>query len=126
MEVLVAVVLVLHLIWILWAIFGALATRGRPWLMAFHVLSLIWGMIVEAGPWPCPLTLAEQALETRAGMQTWTGGFLVHWLEIVIYPDLPAWLVTSVGIAVCIFNLGIYARRLWRSQGRGSRWKDFS
>ncbi len=121
-----AAVLVLHLVWILWAIFGALATRGRPWLTAFHVLSLIWGIIVEAGPWPCPLTLAEQALEARAGFRPWSGGFLVHWLEAIVYPDLPAWLVTSVGVAVCLFNLGIYARRLRRSQGRGSRWKDFS
>jgi hypothetical protein len=118
MEALAAAVLVLHLAWIIWAILGALWTRGRPWLTAFHVLSLIWGIIVEVGPWPCPLTLAEQWLEARAGMytpiQTWTGGFLVHYLSATIYPDLPAWLVTGFGVTVCVFNLGIYARRFWK------------
>jgi hypothetical protein len=66
MEALAAAVLVLHLAWIIWAILGALWTRGRPWLTAFHVLSLIWGIIVEVGPWPCPLTLAEQWFEAQS------------------------------------------------------------
>lgn len=116
MEALALAVLCLHLAWILWAIAGALWTRGRPWWTAFHVLSLIWGIIVEVGPWPCPLTLAEQWLEMRTGGHTWTGGFLVHYLEAVIYPDLPGWLITAFGVAVCVFNLGIYAERLWKAR----------
>src|SRR5215475_14192387 len=102
MEVLAVAVLCIHLAWILWAIAGALWTRGHGLLTAFHVLSL-----------------AEQWFEARAGMQPtpeWTGGFLVHYLEAVIYPDLPAWLITGFGVAVCVFNLGIYARRLWEAR----------
>jgi len=71
MQALAVVVLVLHLAWIFWAIVGAPWTRGRPGLTAFHVISLIWGIIVEVGPWPCPLTLAEQWLEASAGMHSW-------------------------------------------------------
>jgi hypothetical protein len=115
MEALAAAVLVVHLAWILWAIAGALWTRGRPWLTAFHVVSLIWGIIVEVGPWPCPMTLLEQWLEARVGVHAWTGGFLVHYLDATIYPNLPEWLLTGLGVAVCVFNLGIYARRLWRA-----------
>ena len=120
MAALAAGILVLHLAWILWAIAGALWTRGRPWLTAFHVVSLVWGIIVEVGPWPCPLTLAEQRFEAREGMyspiQTWTGGFLLHYLDAAIYPNLPGWLVASFGVAVCVFNLGIYVRRFWKSR----------
>jgi len=118
MEALAAAVLAIHLAWILWAITGTLWTRGRPWLTAFHVLSLIWGIIVEAGPWPCPLTLAEQYLEARTGAHTWTGGFLVHYLDKTVYPDLPAPLITAFGVSVCAFNLGIYAWRLWKRWSR--------
>ena len=118
MEALAVAVLVLHLAWILWAISGALWTRGRPWWTAFHVLSLIWGIIVELSPWPCPLTLLEQWIEARARLHTWTGGFLTHNLEATIYPDLPDWLITVLGVAVCAFNLGIYARRWWKTQRR--------
>jgi hypothetical protein len=112
---LAAAVRAIHLAWIVWAIMGALWTRGRPWLTAFHVLSLVWGIIVEVGPWPCPLTLAEQALDAKAGIHTWSGSFLVHYLDRIIYPDLPVSLIVATGVAICVFNLGIYAWRLGKA-----------
>jgi hypothetical protein len=118
MQALAVVVLVLHLAWIFWAIVGAPWTRGRPGLTAFHVISLIWGIIVEVGPWPCPLTLAEQWLEASAGMHSWAGGFLVHYLDAMIYPNLPAGVITGFGVAVCSFNLAIYMRRFWNASQR--------
>jgi hypothetical protein len=118
MEALAVAVLCLHLAWIVWAIAGTMWTRGRPWLTAFHMLSLIWGIIVEVGLWPCPLTVAEQRLEARAAMHTWTGGFLVHYLEAAIYPELPGWLVTGFGVSLCTVNLGIYVRRFWKAWWR--------
>jgi hypothetical protein len=104
-------ILFAHLFWIALVIFGALFTRGRPVWTTLHILALIWGIAVEAGPWPCPLTLAEQYFETRAGMAAYQGSFLLHTLDSLVYPNLPGWLVTVVGVAVCVFNLGIY---LWR------------
>ena len=59
MRPLEAFLLAIHLAWILWVIFGVFWTRGRPWLTAFHLASLGWGILVEIGPWPCPLTLFE-------------------------------------------------------------------
>jgi len=104
-------VLLAHLLWIVLVIFGALFTRGRPAWSTVHILALIWGIIVETGPWPCPLTLAEQYFETRAGMAAYQGSFLLHTLDAIVYPNLPGWVVTLMGVAVCAFNLGIY---LWR------------
>jgi hypothetical protein len=121
MEALAAAVLAVHLAWIVWVITGTLWTRGRPWVTAFHLLSLIWGIIVEAGPWPCPLTLAEQSLEAKARMHTWTGSFLVHYLDKTVYPNLPDSLITALGVSVCAFNLGIYAWRLWKGRSRARR-----
>ena len=118
MEALAVLVLGIHLAWILWAITGALWTRGRPWLTALHVLSLIWGIVVEVGPWPCPLTLAEQHFEAKAGMHTWTGSFLMHYIDAIVYPNVPWWLVEMVGVAVCAFNLAIYVLRLWKWRRR--------
>ncbi|MGB7134511.1 MAG: DUF2784 family protein, partial [Acidobacteriaceae bacterium] len=51
MRLLAALVLAIHLTWILFVIFGALVTRGRPWLTGFHLASLVWGIVVEVGPW---------------------------------------------------------------------------
>ena len=106
-----AVVLVVHLAWILFVIAGAFLTRWRPWLTALHLLSLTWGIIVELTPLPCPLTLAEWWFERKAGHAAYQGGFLVHYLSAAVYPDLPDWLLTMIGVGICVVNLLVYARR---------------
>ncbi len=113
----------LHITWILAVIFGAFFTRGRPVWSALHVISLIWGIIVEVGPWPCPLTLAEQHFEALAGLRAYHGSFLLHYLDQIVYPNLPWWLVGTVGASVCAANLGVYTWRFyrWRTSHRGSR-----
>ena len=111
MTAIAILVLLVHLVWILLVIFGALWTRRRPVWSALHILALLWGIAVEAGPWSCPLTLAEQFFETRAGLAAYQGSFLLHTLDAIVYPDVPAWVVTVIGVAVCAFNLGTY---LWR------------
>jgi hypothetical protein len=111
----VVLVLALHLVWILWVIFGAFWTRGRPWWTAFHLASLLWGIAVEIGPWPCPLTMAEQSLQRAAGAAPYRGSFLLHYLGVVVYPDISVRLLTIGGVAVCAANLAIYA---WRYRAR--------
>lgn len=104
-------ILAAHLIWLALIIFGAFWTRGRPVWSGLHILALVWGIVVEVGPWPCPLTLAEQFFEARAGSSLYQGGFLLHYLDAIVYPNLPDWVVTCAGVAVCALNLGIYG---WR------------
>lgn len=111
---LAAAILLAHLIWILLVIFGAFWTRGRPVWTALHIVSLIWGVIVEVGPWPCPLTMAEEFFEGRAGVEPYQGGFLLHYLDKLVYPDIPGWLLATAGAAVCALNLFIYIRRWMR------------
>ena len=72
-------VLLLHALFILWVIFGAFLTRSRPLLRWLHIASLVWGILIEFFPWPCPLTLLENWLEGKAGIQPYQGGFLLHY-----------------------------------------------
>jgi Protein of Unknown function (DUF2784) len=115
-EILAGVVLALHLLWILWVILGSLLTRHRALLRWFHIISLVYGIGIEVGPWPCPLTLVEQWLQGKAGITPYSESFLVHYLEAVVYPDVPQGLLVWCASAVCVFNLGIYGRRFWRSR----------
>ncbi len=108
------VVLILHLLFIAWVVFGALLTRGRPRWAALHLISLVWGILVEVGPWPCPLTLAENWLEVRAGEAPYQGGFILHYLDRWVYPDLPPALLTWAAIVVVAVNAVVYARRFRR------------
>ena len=114
MRFVTALILAIHLTWILWVIFGAFWTRGRPGLTAFHLASLAWGIIVEIGPWPCPLTLLEQHVEVLAGAHGFSGGFIAHYLQLIVYPNLPVSLIAWSGVAVCVVNLLIYLSRFVR------------
>lgn len=115
--------LTLHFVWILWVICGALWTRGRRWLTMFHIASLVWGIVVETGPWPCPLTLAEQWSLEKGGGGRYAGGFLLHYLDRMVYPNLPYQLLTVCGIAVCVLNLAVYLGRGW---GTLRAWRESS
>jgi uncharacterized protein DUF2784 len=106
-------VLALHLSFILWVVFGALFTRGRPMLQRIHITSLVWGLVIEIFPWTCPLTYAENWLEKRAGIAPYPGGFLLHYLDALVYPNVPPLLLTVAAVAVVAVNIATYWRR-WR------------
>jgi Protein of Unknown function (DUF2784) len=112
--VLAVAVLAVHVVWILWVILGWPVCRNRPGWRWFHFVSLIYGIVIEIVPWPCPLTLLEQWLEGRAGITPYKEPFLVHYLEAFVYPDVPAGLLIGCAVAVCGANLYLHLRRLRR------------
>ena len=111
-------VLLLHALFILWVVFGALATRSRPILRALHLCSLAWGILTELLPWPCPLTVLENWLEAKAGVQPYPGGFLLHYLDKVVYPDISATFLTVAGVIICALNLALYGWQMWIARHR--------
>ena len=109
-------ILILHLGFITWVIFGAAVTRSRTVLTAIHILSLVWALLVEVFPLACPLTLVENWLELRAGTAPYQGGFLLHYLDLLVYPNLPPILLTGAAVLVVMVNVVVYARRWWKSR----------
>src|SRR5499425_3684342 len=105
---LASAVLFLHALFILWVVFGALLTRLRPILRWLHIISLVWGILTELLPWPCPLTLLENWLEEKAGVEPYQGGFLLHYMDKLVYPDISAAVLTVTGVTVCAFNFVLY------------------
>lgn len=106
-------VLFIHALFILWVVFGAFLARSRPILRWLHMVSLLWGILTELLPWSCPLTLLENWLETKAGIEPYRGGFLLHYLDKLVYPDISPAVLTIAGIVVCAVNLAFYGRQLW-------------
>lgn len=111
--------LTLHLLWIGWVLLGWLVTRNRPWLRGFHLASLVYAILIETLGFPCPLTFAEQFFRRRAGLQSYEGSFLLHYLESLIYPDVPPALLTGVAVALCAALLALYALRFRRRHQAG-------
>ena len=102
-------------------VFGAVLTRSRPILRWLHIGSLIWGILTELMPWPCPLTLLENWLEQKAGVEPYQGSFLLHYIDKLVYPDISATLLTVAGVLVCALNLAIYGMRAWRARPHNQR-----
>jgi hypothetical protein len=102
-------VLLLHLGFILFAVFGALlVARRRRWLPV-HLAAAAWGFLVEAAGAPCPLTWAELHLRQLAGQAGYEGGFVDHYLLPLIYPPgLTRDLQLVLGVGVLAMNVLLY------------------
>ncbi|WP_041674922.1 DUF2784 domain-containing protein [Ramlibacter tataouinensis] len=77
--------------------------------LRFRVAHLAAIAIVVAEAWAgvvCPLTTLEMALRARAGAATYAGGFVQHWLQGLLYYELPAWAFTT---AYTVFGLAVLA-----------------
>jgi hypothetical protein len=117
-QTLTVAVLAVHVLWILWVILGVLFTRRRRLLRALHITSLVYSILIEILPWPpCPLTGLEQWLGDCAGIVSYHEPFLVHYLDALVYPNVPVGLLVGCAVAVCVFNLVVYVFRYARREG---------
>lgn len=80
-------VLVLHLGFIAFVLFGALLALRKPIVLAAHLPAAFWGTFVEIADRVCPLTTWENTLRTAAGASGYSTSFVEHYLLNVIYPD---------------------------------------
>jgi hypothetical protein len=112
-------VLLLHLGFILFVVFGALlVARRRRWLPV-HLAAAGWGFLVEATGAVCPLTWAEIHFRRLAGSAGYEGGFIEHYLLPLIYPaGLTRNLQLVLGMSVLAVNALLYA---WVWQRRSVR-----
>ena len=66
----------------------------NPWFRFVHLAAI--GIVVLQS-WVgviCPLTNWEMALRERAGDVVYSGSFISHWLESLLYFQAPAWVFT--------------------------------
>jgi hypothetical protein len=98
-------VLVLHGLFIVWVLAGALLVLA--WV---HLPAVAWGIWIEFSHGICPLTPLEQSLRHAAGQAGYEGGFVEHYLGALIYPAGLTWgRQLMLGAAVLAINLAIYA-----------------
>jgi hypothetical protein len=100
----------LHVAYLLFLAAGALLSWRWPKLLWLHVPSVAWALVSITVRVECPLTALEQALRRRADGQSYTGGFIDHYITGHLYP---AWLSVPVGTAIGVAVFLGYLR-LWQ------------
>lgn len=123
-------VLVLHLGFVTFVVFGLVAIiagnlRHWAWVnnFGFRLGHLSAIAVVVAQTWMeilCPLTRLEMWLRERAAAETYAGGFIQHWLDALLYHDLPAWVFAA---GYTLFGL-VVAGVWWYFPPRTGRWKN--
>ena len=117
-------VVLLHLVFILFALFGGLAAIRRPRIAWLHLPALAWAVTVEAAGWICPLTPLERHLRIAAGQTAYAGGFVEHYLVPILYPgSLTRADQVLLALALLLFNGVVYGagRRRRRDRRPGGR-----
>ena len=112
-KVLADIVVITHFLWIVFLIFGALLGVRNRVIGIFHISGLFFAAIVELFDWYCPLTYLEVWLKSRSEpAAAYTGSFIVHYLEEIIYIETPRYLVIIATIMLCAFNSWAYHRKM--------------
>lgn len=112
-------VVVLHLVFVLFAVLGSLLILWRRYLLWLHLPAMIWAAWIEFRGGLCPLTPLENWLRRQGGMAGYQGGFIEHYVEPLLYPPgLTRTTQLILGAAVLIINCGLYGLllfRIWRN-----------
>jgi uncharacterized membrane protein YhhN len=103
-------VLVVHLAFVLFVVLGGLLVLRWPRLAWLHVPAAIWGVLIEYMGWICPLTPLENSFRTRGGEAGYSGGFIEHYIQPLLYPaGLTRSTQVVLGSLALVLNLTAYA-----------------
>jgi len=96
------VILLLHVLFVAFVVIGlVLIFVGKvrfwswirnPWFRIIHLAAIT---VVVVQSWLgliCPLTTIEMALRSRAGDTVYSGSFISHWLNNILYYQIPPWI----------------------------------
>lgn len=95
------VILLLHVLFVIFVVLGmVLIFIGKvrlwswvlnPWFRLTHLAAIA---VVVVQSWLgliCPFTTIEMTLRSRAGDTVYSGSFIAHWLESILYYQLQPW-----------------------------------
>jgi hypothetical protein len=102
-------ILVSHLAFVLFVVFGALLLLRWPRLAWLHIPAVVWAAFIEFSGMICPLTPLEVALRQQAGQAGYGGGFIDHYVVSLLYPEgLTQNTQAMLGAVLVAINAAIY------------------
>jgi hypothetical protein len=114
-------VVVLHLAFVLFAVFGGLLVLRRRAVAWVHVPAVAWGAWIEFAGWICPLTPLENRLREQGGGTAYTSSFVERYIIPTLYPEALSreWQWTLGGLLI-ILNVLVYSAVVRQGQVRSA------
>ncbi len=115
--------IVIHFIWIVFMIWVFLKTiisvikknykfLNNVIIRTLHLLGIFLVAIFIIIDKPCPITIWENKFRMLAGETVYKGSFIVHYIEKLVYPDVPPYIVEIpsilIGLITVIFYIFIF------------------
>lgn len=120
-------ILALHLVFVLFVVLGGLLVLRWPRIAWLHIPAAIWGVLIEYTGWICPLTPLENSFRARGGEAGYSGGFIEHYIQPLLYPaGLTRSTQVVLGSVVLLLNLAAYGIALLRMRRRELSERDRS
>ena len=109
-EIAANLILIVHFIFILFVVFGALLFFASSKIIFIHIPAFIWGSYITLTNSICPLTYLENWFLNKANLTTYSEGFIQNYLVSIVYPtNLTKDLQIYLGITLILINMVIYA-----------------
>ena len=99
----------MHLIFILFVIFGGLLFFIFSKIIYIHLPALLWGIYIELTNSVCPLTFLENWFLYKGELTTYSNDFINNYLFPIIYPgSINNEIQIYLGLSLIVINILIY------------------
>ena len=104
------ILVVFHLLWILFLVFGFVFALMGSKLAYVHLGGLLFALVLNVMGWYCPFTHLENALRVlHDGHSSYSSSFILRYAQKLVYPDISENLLRGGEIVLTVFYLLVYA-----------------
>ncbi len=103
-------VVVLHLLFVVFACLGGVLVFRFAWLKWLHIPAFLWAGYIEITGGICPLTPLENRLRFLSTEPMYATSFIERYVWNLLYPaELSHGLQVTLGVGLIVINLAVYA-----------------
>jgi hypothetical protein len=111
-NILADIVVLFHFLWIVFLFLGAFWGIKNKGVKVFHLSGLAFAFVIQIFDWYCPLTYLEIWLRSKhSRFLTYGGSFIIHYVEKIVYIEIPRSVVFVLTIFLCGLNAWLYFRK---------------